>query len=107
MPIELSIANDGSNETVVIKKRLRVSDVSIRRGGAVTFSTERVAINNADDTDRTINSGPQVTRQVESILAQTVTIAGQPVAFQTIINALGKFHDKWRAEDIAAQTPPL
>lgn len=106
MPQELSSSPDGANETVVIKKRLRVKNVIVERGGNVVFYTERANIDNATDVDRKTDPGPNVIRSVEAVLPETVTVAGQPVSFQNAMTILGKFYDKWRAEDIAAQVPP-
>lgn len=101
MPLELSIANDGSNEVMTVKKRLRVSQVVIQRGGSITFSTERAHIDNATDTDRIVNSGPQVTRPIAANLTDEVTHGGQQVTLQAALAILGKFYDLWRAEDLA------
>ncbi len=105
MPQELSIANDGANESVTYKKRLRVSNVNITRGASVVFSTERATIDNTTDLDAVVNSGPQVVRGVSAIMSETVTQGGQPVSFQTAMAILGKFYAKWRAEDVAAENP--
>lgn len=95
-------ASDGANETVTVKKRLRVSEVTINRGASIVFSTERVSINDTTGADVTVNKGPEVNRQVSAVLAETVTVAGQQVTLQQALNILGKFYEKWKAEDEAA-----
>ena len=52
-----------------------------------------------------------VSRPRAAVAAETVTIGGNNVTAAQVANILGKFADKWRAEDIAAaeaaaQPPP-
>lgn len=106
MPQELSTPESvGPNETVVLKKRSRISNININRGDAIIFSTELANIDNATDLDRKVVPGPQTIRPLTpEVLAERINGTGATLA--ATIAKLADFKAKWRAEDLAAQVAP-
>lgn len=93
----------GSDETVVIKKRARISAIHVVRSGAITFETQVAHIDSATGQDRIVNRGPDVIRPLDDkALAETVTVGGKEVSLDTLLKVIAKFQSRWLAEDIAA-----
>lgn len=95
--------SDGVNTTVVVKFQTRIQSITIARDGFIVFNRERAQIDNATGSDITQASRlPETQRRVGAVLQDSVTVGPLTVSFSQLLQVLGKFEAKFRAEDVAA-----
>jgi hypothetical protein len=78
-------------------------------GAAMLHVRKPTPLGDAEEPTKTYGTmrGAMITRNVDDVLQDTVTVDGADVSFETVMSTLEMFFQKWRVEDENAPPPTM